>query len=1439
MAYFTRLVPLTNQDILTLSGDNVITDISSLMENLSQPITTKLNQYKEDTKRNTIFSHTIFQPPANQSPFDKEYGYNYGRVELSYPYINVLGITGASPLCKILSISSKHINNLAYGKSILIVPSNDSAFKRILSTSTKIQKTEEEVELSKVINAVQLKQEQDTKIFGYLVTLKTNKGNSTLDILRIYHSIEKDIVLSGAYAFAFLLSFITPQSAKADLDRVLLKEHSELTRNTYAQRLKYVNNIYNHGSILDYILYYYPVVPLKYRDYTQSELGDRLDVMNIIPHTLMVLNLQLNNSGLHKPTLGLLHQINETVVKYNTPEYSFTQLYSSVQKLVTNYYAFFINDTFLSTINKTQEVLHKYIYSDLKDKNGQPVKDPKSKSLLVRCTKKTGIIRDSGLSKRVDYSGRSVIVSNPNLELDYISIPYDIVRVWFKDLLITTIQTKFNHLRLERSKIQSIIANFNPKPINHTNPNPELEEIYKTIKQTLDTVVKSVGVVSIRYPSLHKWNTLGSKIIVDYDTKAIGIHPLIVSSYNADFDGDQKAEILIQTKEGVKELEAVMLPSKNLYDAFGNPRHMPSQECVSGLYVATRIEDYNNLNPIKTYINLTHLESDYRLGHINISDIVRILNPNKISTVGRFLLQYQLPPQVDLDKIIGTEKGLTKGKVGELLKQIIELYFDDSQTIRTYHDIIKDFGYQAITRYGLSLSLSDLQEPTNRKQLIEDYEKDYIEIANNKTLSDVAKYNKQIDVGMKFSKDMLQEVKTTLKSNNPIRILIDSGSRGSWTGAVQLLGARGIMEDPNGKYIPKAVTTNFTSGISLDNGIIGSYGGANGSVSKCKSTEIAGELARDLVYALHKTNITQGDCGDTEGTLITPILTKSTPFTRDFQGNLYIRKNQKLEPVFIFNITNVGKNLPETYVTFDGDIIYTNIAIYNIYTNKILDIYNYSKPVVDMILKEIHDSNINLYTGTCCNGYTLKEFKSFNDFTIIDDSTGKEYHYLREFKPKDILGRIVCQDIEHNNQVLFKKGDYIPHDFDSTLLLQALSNYPNGIRLRSPLSCKSNNGLCAKCFGVSQVDFPKTIVPVGTAVGMLVAHITGERFTQTSMQVFHTGGTALGGSNKELFNNANKIIKNKTVINKELTEKLIVKDITYQQDYTSYKPNVTQAYKDIYSEHKAIPSGKPISYNYSHLGIVNNGIYCEATKRYLEAIRELFTQSGLYLDSIYLECLINSMFSVVQVIDASTSKTLHTGSNITIEKFFEENKNLALNNQPPALAVSLITSVSSLSSSVGSDNTLLKITYRNLKTNLTEGIANYGLVDSPTETNNILPIVTGKTFPIGKSLRKKLVSTYTHTQQGTLITEKPITQEVHLIEKDISHIKEQFNQPQPSPQPQTPLPQKQPQPQEQPQSLPPVNPTPQEQPTPQTPLPQEQSQPLPTQDLNTMFGQQA
>ncbi|HJY78337.1 MAG TPA: DNA-directed RNA polymerase subunit beta', partial [Burkholderiales bacterium] len=617
------------------------------------------------------------------------------------------------------------------------------------------------------------------------------------------------------------------------------------------------------------------------------------------------------------------------------------------------------------------------------------------KSLADMIKGKGGRFRQNLLGKRVDYSGRSVIVVGPQLKLHQCGLPKKMALELFKPFI-------FNKLEL-----LGLATTIKAAKRLVEQEVPEVWDI-------LEEVIREHPVMLNRAPTLHRLGIQAFEPVL-IEGKAIQLHPLVCAAFNADFDGDQMAVHVPLSLEAQMEARTLMLASNNvLSPANGEPIIVPSQDIVLGLYYATR-ERVNARGEGMSFSDLAevHRAYDSRQAELNARVWVRIKEKElaedgeireKITryetTIGRALLSEILPVGLSFELL---NKPLKKKEISRLINTGFRRCGLRETVI--FADKLMQAGFSIATRAGISFGVNDMQIPTQKQQLIRDAETEVKEIENQYTSGLVTageRYNKVVDIwsrcGEQVGKVMMEQLgseevenrhgkKVKQEAFNSIYMMADSGARGSAAQIRQLAGMRGLMAKPDGSIIETPITANFREGLNVLQYFISTHGARKGLADTALKTANSGYLTRRLVDVTQDLVVTEDDC--------------------------------------------------ETQ-----------------------------------------------------NGVSMK--------ALVEG--GEVVEALRE----RVLGRVLTADLVHpeTQDVLYPSGSLLDED-----AVDAIDNLGiDEVKVRTPLSCDTRWGVCAKCYGR---DLGRgSLVNVGEAIGVIAAQSIGEPGTQLTMRTFHIGGAA-------------------------------------------------------------------------------------------------------------------------------------------------------------------------------------------------------------------------------------------------------------------------------------------------------------------------------------------
>jgi DNA-directed RNA polymerase subunit beta' len=489
------------------------------------------------------------------------------------------------------------------------------------------------------------------------------------------------------------------------------------------------------------------------------------------------------------------------------------------------------------------------------------------KSLSDMLKGKQGRFRQNLLGKRVDYSGRSVIVVGPYLRLHQCGLPKKMALELFKP---------FIYSKLEQHGYVSTIK----------SARKMVEKATKEVWDVLDEVVKEHPVILNRAPTLHRLGMQAFEPLL-IEGKAIQLHPLVCTAFNADFDGDQMAVHVPLTVESQMEARVLMMSTNNILSpANGEPIIIPSQDIVLGLYYMTR-ERLLAKGEGKVFSSAVEaiLAYDYKELHLQAKIRVRIAGQLVETTVGRVLVGELLPDGVPFSTV---NKVMSKKELAKLVDYTYR--HTGSKNTVLLADRLKDLGYEHSTLAGISISINDMMIPVGKDDILAKAEKDVMEVESgyqNGVLTESEKYNNVVDIWSratdKVTTEMMNEMSvqyTRDKDNkmvespsfNSIFIMADSGARGSKDQIRQLAGMRGLMAKPSGEIIESPIKANFREGLNVLEYFISTHGARKGLADTALKTANSGYLTRRLVDVAQDSTIVEKDCETLDGIEAEPLM---------------------------------------------------------------------------------------------------------------------------------------------------------------------------------------------------------------------------------------------------------------------------------------------------------------------------------------------------------------------------------------------------------------------------------------------------------------------------------------------------------------------------------------------------------------------------------------
>ncbi len=635
-------------------------------------------------------------------------------------------------------------------------------------------------------------------------------------------------------------------------------------------------------------------------------------------------------------------------------------------------------------------------------RRGKPVvaqNNRELKSLSDMLKGKQGRFRQNLLGKRVDYSARSVIVVGPSLKMNQCGIPKKMALELYKPFIM-------------RELVKRELAT------NVKTAKKLVEESDDKVWDIIEDVIEGHPVLLNRAPTLHRLSIQAFEPVL-IEGKAIRLHPLVCSAFNADFDGDQMAVHLVLSPEAIMEAKLLMLAPNNIIaPSNGQPIAVPGQDMVMGCYYMTK-DKAGCRGEGKEFSNREQALTAYANGVLETHAIIKVRVDGKMvtTTPGRILFSEILPAEIrDYEKTYG--KNPLKNLIGELYEK-----YGFTKTAEIINEI-KNFGYHYSTFAGVSVGIEDLEIPATKKEILKKADEDVAAIAKEYQEGKIIneeRYRKTISVWAQATADVTDAMMNGLDQFNPVYMMANSGARGSTQQMRQLAAMRGNMSDTKGRIIEVPIKANFREGLTVLEFFMSSHGARKGLADTALRTADSGYLTRRLVDISHEVIVNAEDCGTYEGIEVSELIS---------DGVVIEKLDERLD----------GRVLAEDLIV-DGEVVAPR----------------------------------NTLMG------------------------------------KDLVKRIIDLGVKK-------------------------------IKIRSPLTCALEKGVCKKCYGKDLSNHKEVLL--GEAVGVIAAQSIGEPGTQLTMRTFHTGGvaTATASATTKKAESAGKIVFKdvKTLLIEETGEEVVV-----------------------------------------------------------------------------------------------------------------------------------------------------------------------------------------------------------------------------------------------------------------------------------------------------------
>ena len=943
-------------------------------------------------------------------------------------------------------------------------------------------------------------------------------------------------------------------------------------------------------------------------------------------------------------------------------------------------------------------------------RRGRPVTGPGNrplKSLSDMLKGKQGRFRQNLLGKRVDYSGRSVIVVGPELKMHQCGLPKEMALELFKPFVMKRL--------VERGQASNIKA-----------AKRQVERIGPGVWESLEEVIKEHPVLLNRAPTLHRLGIQAFEPIL-WEGRAIKLHPLVCTAFNADFDGDQMACHLPLSVEAQSEARTLMLSVHNILSTKdGKPVAIPSQDMILGTYYLTVVRE-DTRDKAKTFATYDEVMLAYDSHVIGLQDILYIRLPEHgrvETTAGRLIFNNALFPELwqyeqKEDGTYTLGKVMDKKTVGKLVDQCFQL-FGNEKTAELL-DRIKSLGYSFARRAGMTVAIADIKVPEEKFDLLDTAEQEVEKVSRlyrRGLITEEERYRKTIQLWTKATEDVTDAMMDNMARDkdgfNPVYMMAISGARGNKQQIRQLAGMRGLMADPSGRIIDLPIKANFKEGLTVLDYFTSSHGARKGLADTALRTADSGYLTRRLVDVSQDVIVREDDC-DVVGIdlvrerarlatsprqalemlkdkLIGRVLDKDVVNAET--GELAVPAETILDEQSLADIADAGVtaiSLRGAHLGSDSDINHTNLV------QKIL--LGESDDSIRATLKEtmiqnmlnkdtvnaIVDSNgVEIYPAdtrlteegieAILNSDVKEVQVRNNEINGIEVEAIVEGTGIIEPLKDRIVGRIAAEELinKETGEVIVPLNGEITEE-----LADEVVKHYDVVKIRSVLTCRSPYGVCRKCYGRDLGTGDQ--VQVGEAVGIIAAQSIGEPGTQLTMRTFHTGGVAGDDITQglprveELFE-ARKPKRNAIIAENEGVVRVVPNEGKKGTNtiFITGEDGIELDYLIPYGSRIIVKDGDVVSLGARLTeGSINphdimRVMGTQATQRYLVyEVQKVYKSQGVEINDKHIEVIVRQMLHKVKIETAGDADML-PGDMIDINTFDEENRRLTLNGRENA-----------------------------------------------------------------------------------------------------------------------------------------------------------------------------
>ncbi len=1012
-------------------------------------------------------------------------------------------------------------------------------------------------------------------------------------------------------------------------------------------------------------------------------------------------------------------------------------------------------------------------------RRGRPVTGPGNrplKSLSDMLKGKQGRFRQNLLGKRVDYSGRSVIVVGPELKMHQCGLPKEMALELFKPFVMKRLVNIGEATNIKSAK-------------------RKVDRAEAIVWDVLEEVIKEHPVLLNRAPTLHRLGIQAFEPILS-EGRAIKLHPLVCTAYNADFDGDQMAVHLPLSLEAQAEARMLMMSVNNiLAPKDGKPVAVPTQDMILGAYYLTIVKE-GAKGEGKRFSSVEEAQLAYFHQVVDLQALIKVYVPNSeifdepsnegvslvTTTVGNTIFNGELPVEMRYyhkeKDANGKEewhlgKLIDKGEMGNLVAKAHKLY--GNLGTAEVLDIVKKMGYDNACKAGISIATSDIQIPAEKAEILEATEKEVDKVERlfrRGLMSEDERYRKVVALWTETTDKVTDKLMaSTMDKFNPVYMMANSGARGNKQQIRQLAGMRGLMADPSGRIIDRPIKANFREGLTILEYFISTHGARKGLADTALRTADSGYLTRRLVDVAQDVIVREDDCDiigmnlvKERNRLAKAVLGCSNNKIRekvlgrtlasgimDEAGNLIAEADTNVSEDLFNKLLEAKVEEINLYSTDDmnGDeveAVRINISeeyAHNVMKEAMMHNFNGKAAAANIVnaegvvlLAEGQEVTESIIDGILADN-TVKEIRVRNNNisgieveAIVEGKTVVEKLYDR------IIGRNLAEDIcDENGEVLYHINEYV-----TDAMAERICKLRTKVKIRSVLTCKSKYGVCRKCYGRNLATGKN--VDVGEAVGTIAAQSIGEPGTQLTMRTFHTGGVA-GGDDitqglprvEELFEarkpkHPGMLAENSGIVH-------IIDEGGSRRVVITGADGLGQEYFIPYAAKLSVVEGQSVSKGdrltegslNPHDVLRISGV--KAAQNYLVSqVVGVYKSQGVGINSKHIEVMVRQMMRKIRI-DESGDTTMLPGEDVDVAEFEEQNTEMLETGKAPAEGHPILLGITK--ASLATDSFLSAASFQETTRVLTDA-AIKGKVDPLLGLKE--NVIIGKLIPAGTGMSR-------------------------------------------------------------------------------------------------------